>query len=389
MNIRIAVIVLSILPSSLLAQLVQKSLFHLPDTGEETSYTNSFGEDSDFSIYPPSFQINSDATVLDEHTKLQWQRADGGEMTIENARLYCDTLTLGGFNDWRLPTAIEAFSILNHQFTNPSLDVSVFTSSAAEYWWTSSKQVNDSTRIWVTNAGGGIGNHPKSETISAGGNKRFHVRAVRSDWPVETVEHFVSNANASVSDQLSGLVWQQMALPDSMTWESALQFADTCTFAGINNWRLPNIKELQSLSNPSLINPTINPAYFPNIGLLHYWSSTTLPNQTSKAWYLDTHFGITTYQVKTAKLSIILVSGNDSLVLSLPEIKNQLNAFPNPFTQTIHVKENTLYYLMDAQGRCIYQGYELEKQDLSALPSGIYILKNNCSNSPAQYLIKE
>ena len=33
--------------------------------------------------------------------------------------------------------------------------------------------------IWAVNAGGGIGPHPKMETLSAGGARRFHVRCVR------------------------------------------------------------------------------------------------------------------------------------------------------------------------------------------------------------------
>ncbi|MEI7802797.1 MAG: DUF1566 domain-containing protein, partial [Bacteroidota bacterium] len=186
------------------SQNINKTMLRLPDTGETTSYTNTFGEDNDYTINPPFFLLNGNGTVTDTVTGLIWQQTDGGEMTIENAHQYCDTLTLGGYNDWRLPTAHESFSILNQQFANPALDNSVFITTDAEYWWTGTFQINDSSKVWVTNAGGGIGNHPKSETISAGGNKKFHVRAVRDiNIPSLIPNHFTDNGDGTVTDNLT------------------------------------------------------------------------------------------------------------------------------------------------------------------------------------------
>ncbi|HRH36418.1 MAG TPA: DUF1566 domain-containing protein, partial [Catalimonadaceae bacterium] len=112
----------------------------LPDTGEVNSYTTTFGEDHDYLVNPPGFTVNGNGTVTDTITSLVWQWVDGGEMTIENALVFADTATIGGFTDWRLPTAGESFSILNHQKANPALETSVFPSTSAEYWWTSDRQ---------------------------------------------------------------------------------------------------------------------------------------------------------------------------------------------------------------------------------------------------------
>ena len=90
-------------------------------------------------------------------------------MTIESAMIYVDTLTVGGYTDWRLPNAHEAFSIMDLSANNPALDLNAFAPTDAEYWWTSDRQANDSNKGVGDNAGGGIGNHPKSETIGAGG----------------------------------------------------------------------------------------------------------------------------------------------------------------------------------------------------------------------------
>jgi hypothetical protein len=300
------------------AQSTTKTMKHLPDTGETTSYTNTFGEDADFTIYPPFFLINGNGTVTDTVTGLMWQQIDGGEMTIENAIIYCDTLTLGGYTDWRLPTAHEAFSIQNMQYTNPSLNTSVFPVTGAEYWWSSNKQSNDANKVWCTNAGGGIGNHPKTETISAGGTKKIHVRAVRGIFvPITITNHFTDNGNGTITDNVTDLVWQKLHSTDSLTWEQSLTYADTATIGGYSDWRLPNIKELHSLNDENFVNPSVNNAFFSNVGVNKFWSSTSLPNQTTKAWYLSTQFGITTYDAKTVKHYIYCVRGDQSTTLPL------------------------------------------------------------------------
>jgi hypothetical protein len=67
----------------------------------------------DYLINAPSYKINGNGTITDNVTGLMWQQTDGGEMTFERALVYCDTLTLAGYTDWRLPTNHELFSILN------------------------------------------------------------------------------------------------------------------------------------------------------------------------------------------------------------------------------------------------------------------------------------
>ncbi len=371
-----------LISTSAVGQSVIKTMKRLPDTGETSSYTSTFGEDNDYTINAPYFINNGDGTVTDTVTGLMWQKTDGGEMTIERAVNYCDTLTLGGHSDWRLPLPHEGFSILNHQHANPAIDVSVFTTTTAQYWWSSVRQANDTTKIWVTNAGGGVGNHPKTETISAGGTKIFSTRAVRDVTSPPTIpNHFTNNGNGTITDNLTGLIWQKIVYSDSITWEQALTYADTLTLNGNTDWRLPNIKELESISDESLINPSINRTFFTSMVTNKYWSSTTLPNQTAKAWYLDTQFGITTYDAKTVRHYLICVRGNTSLAIGINQLSNnkrQYNVFPNPFTAKISIENsnsNTETELWNCIGQLIYSGRNIESQDFSSLAKGIYFLK--------------
>ena len=361
-----------------LAQPIIKTMKRLPDTGENTSYTTTFGEDNDYTINAPYFTVLSSGVVLDTVTGLMWQQVDAGEMTIDKAIVYCDTLILAGFTNWRLPSAHEAFSILNHQYANPSLLSTVFPVSLAEYWWTADRQYNDTNKIWATNAGGGIGNHPRTETISAGGTKKFHVRAVRDVVSPTTVANaFTDNGNQTITDNLTQLVWQKNPRIDSMTWEDALQYADTFQLAGYTDWRLPNIKELQSINDEKRGSPSINKTFFPTAITGKYFSSTTLPNQTTKAWYLDTQYGITTYQYKTVKLNVVLVRGDGTITTGVNSIQHKIETIilPNPVHTTFELFPTSHLYnvqVLNAIGTLVLNLHQVNQIDLSNFANGWY-----------------
>lgn len=293
----------------------------IPDTGQTASYTSTKGEDSDYLINPSSYKDNGDGTITDYVTGLLWQKADGGEMTFENAVNYCNNLILGGYSDWRLPTSHELFNINQFDNVNPALNTNYFTKTAAEYWWTSETRVDDATRVWVVNAGGGVGAHPKSETQSAGGSKLFHVRAVRDLYTITfSVTHFTDNGDGTITDNYTGLVWQKIQSPNTYTWEEALNYAGSFSLAGKTNWRIPNIKELFSLNKETLAKPSINNNYFPNVSSGNFWSSTSLVQNSTKAWDINVDYGIVSYNDKATKENILLVrGGNDNAYLGITE----------------------------------------------------------------------
>ena len=376
------------------AQSSTKTINLLPDTGQTSSYTSTFGEDNDYTINSPSYTNNGNGTITDNVTGLMWQQVDGGEMTIENATTYCNNLVLGGFSDWRLPSPMESFSILNHQNNNPAMNTAFFTASLAEYWWTNTYQAGDITKVWCTNAGGGIGNHPKSETISAGGIKKFHVRAIRNiAIPTTIANHFTDNGNGTITDNLTQLVWQKVPNTTPQTWENALAYAENLSLGTATDWRLPNIKELQSLNEESVTNPSVNVAFFSAIGVHNYWSATSLPNQTTKAWYWNTQFGITTYDTKTNTNYVICVKGNPStLALNTVDSKSKIKVYPNPFSSKINIDFSTgneIYELYDATGQQVFIGKNIDKQDFSNMAKGTYLLKIMGEATSKHKLIKQ
>jgi len=379
----------ALLPHFGQAQSVVRTIKKLPDTGQNTSYTNTFGEDNDYSINPQKFSVKN-GIVMDSVTTLNWQQTDGGEMIFDNAKNYCDTLTFGGFTDWRLPHPDEAFSILNFQTPSPAIDSKYFTKTGAEYWWTSALQVNDATKAWVTNAGGGIGNHLKTETISAGGTKKIHARCVRETQSSVTITaRFLDNGDGTILDRLTDLTWEKSINQTAVTWEDAILYSEGLTLGGNSDWRLPNVKEIRSLSDENKVQPSVNNTMFSGVTITKYWSSTSLPNQSTKAWYLDNNFGITTYDVKTATHSVWAVRGGTTSASSnTAQIqKPEIHYYPNPFNENIVIESKipiAKIQIHDIIGRIIgtYQtemsskGIDeviLNQEDIKNLPTGQYV----------------
>ncbi|VAX13889.1 hypothetical protein MNBD_GAMMA24-627 [hydrothermal vent metagenome] len=110
------------------------------------------------------------------------------------------------------------------------------------------------------------------------------------------------HANGTVTDRQTGLMWKQCAeglsgaecatgKAATLTWQQALQRSSTLNvsggFAGHTDWRLPNLKELQSLREVSCYSPAINTTIFPSTGGLSvFWSSSPGANVSNNAWYV-------------------------------------------------------------------------------------------------------
>lgn len=367
-----------------------RTMKKLPDTGQTGDYTKTFGEDSDYSINPMYYSVQNAQVAIDTVTGLMWQRTDGGEMTIENARIYADTVKISGYTDWRLPSAQESFSLMHLDKMNPAMDGTVFSPSGAEYWWTSEQRSNDPGRIWVTNSGGGIGPHLKTETKSAGGTKKIHARVVRNTSSPQPEVHFTDNGDGTVSDHFTGLMWQKMPTADTITWEKALQNAENLSLAGYNDWRLPNIKELNSINDETRNAPSVNTGLFSGVKSGRYWSSTTQKGQTGNAWFIDfQNFGLTSYFAKNKGYYTICVRNYSKSTAVFEQEKFNFSIFPNPTNSVVNIRwENEMVSrirVYNTSGSIVaeFPSVGLDAQiDLSNLPRGKYVLsfidQRNC-----------
>ena len=117
-------------------------------------------------------------------------------------------------------------------------------------------------------------------------------------WPNP---RFTDNGNGTVTDNLTGLIWLKNAnCFGTRIWATALNDANTLNSgecgltdgSAEGNWRLPNIKELQSLVDFGRSGPAL-PSGHPFSGVLssYYWSSSSGADGTSNAWYLNLSIG--------------------------------------------------------------------------------------------------
>ena len=102
-------------------------------------------------------------------------------------------------------------------------------------------------------------------------------------WPIP---RFTDNEDGTATDNLTGLMWSKDAnIYGLQTWTDALALCDSCTVGGYADWRLPNIRELQSLMDYERLDPALPSGYpFTNVWFDFYWSSTTYIKAPSCAW---------------------------------------------------------------------------------------------------------
>lgn len=93
---------------------------------------------------------NDDGTVTDLATALIWQQQDDGlRRTQANAITYCESLSLAGNTDWRLPNIKELFSIVDHRVDSPAIDERAFLNTVSASYWTSTASANRPDRPLV------------------------------------------------------------------------------------------------------------------------------------------------------------------------------------------------------------------------------------------------
>ena len=105
-------------------------------------------------------------------------------------------------------------------------------------------------------------------------------------WPNPRFTAGTGATAACVTDNLTGLMW--MGTPDSFpsTWTNALVIANGLTLCGFSDWRLPNINELESLTNSETADLAafLNAQGFSGVPSQSYWSSSSYAFDTSRAW---------------------------------------------------------------------------------------------------------
>lgn len=292
------------------------------------------GQDGEFRygrVWPsPRFVVHGD-TVIDKLTDLVWSRdANPLEfpLTWPNALQAVARLNAegyAGYTDWRLPNRRELRSLMSFDARKPALPTGhPFENVFLGWYWSSTSAAIDPDYAWYV--------HMEGARMFYGRKDQYYLV-----WPVRGGESAIVLATGqcrcydvvggeidcagsgqdgelrkglalptprfrqevnTVVDLLTGLRWLQNANVSGVPvdWQNALiavQELNRQRVAGITDWRLPNINELEALVDCSFHSPALTGDHpFTDVQEV-YWSATTSFFETDWSWALYMHKGAT------------------------------------------------------------------------------------------------
>ncbi len=297
-----------------------------------------YGQDGNYRGFPQSYKVNKDGlTVYDNVTTLTWQRGpnlagvtpvSADRMTWAQAQGYPNTLNemkYGGYSDWRIPTIKELYSLVQFNGQDPSnssgsvsglvsfINTDYFPLSyegmraedrdlGAYYVSATTFALNPSEsgaqmQFCVDMFNGEIKGYALLDQDKR--DKTFFVICVRGNKSYG-VNKFQNNGDGTITDNATGLMWMKNDNGAALIWKEALSWVREINdegYQGYNDWRLPNVKELQSIvnyNNAPVRNgkPAIDTKYFSCTQIInekgvsdypYYWTSTTHASDNANA----------------------------------------------------------------------------------------------------------
>ena len=289
--------------------------------------TDFCGQNANYPGTTPSYKDNGDGTITDQVTGLMWSKTpdmdeDGDidandKMTAGEASDFASSYKVGGYTDWRLPTIKELFSLILFNGIDPSgyngsstdglipfIDTDYFDFGYGDVnageriidaqFATNSMYVDGNLLFGVNFADGRIKGYGLQMPFG-GAEKTFYVLYVRGNNTYGEND-FVDNGDGTITDNATGLMWMQDDNNEGLLWKEALNYAEDYEFAGYTDWRLPDVKELQSIvdysrspgtTNSAAIDPLFNCTQITNEAgqndYPYYWSNTTHVNWSQVA----------------------------------------------------------------------------------------------------------
>ena len=114
----------------------------------------------------------------------------------------------------------------------------------------------------------------------------------------------------TVKDNDTGLIWQDNhdAKTIKRDWQGAKEYCQELTLAGYDDWRLPTIKELQSIVDIKRYKPAIKKT-FKYVASMYYWSSSKDVSDVKFAWGVYFGDGNTNGNTRSSECFVRCVRG--------------------------------------------------------------------------------
>jgi hypothetical protein len=225
-----------------------------------------------------------------------------------------NAIALCGFSDWRLPLPEELEELIDFNVIHPApaIDTNWFKDARSGLYWASA---------------------PSSHSHYVSFNAIFsnyafrsdpaHVRLVKGALPSNSGRFIVSINGSEVKDTKTGLTWRRCN--EGASWDGTACSTVNSTFTHEQaliraqsqaGWRLPNAKELLSITDRSYFSPAINTSIFSfpagtpatvNNYVEDYWSSTPSVTQPENAMAARYKWGGITFVSRSSQLYVRLV----------------------------------------------------------------------------------
>jgi len=294
----------------------------------------------------PRFKDNGDGTVTDHLTHLIWlKNADPfKELKWEEALQKTRKLASGshGLNDnssageWRMPNIREMLSLIDYGRYDPIIpDPHPFENVQIALYWTSTSLFPAAHMAWMMTLGIGPtvfdikdslnrtwpvrGNHSlvprtgQQVCFDSNGQPISNPQGTGQDGELRMGKEppnprFTDNGNGTITDNLTELVWLKDANAFGFrVWDEALALCNSLGSgkAGLTDkskpgdWRLPNIREVESLVDYNKFGPSLpdgNP--FQNVRPSSYWTSTSVDGAPTEALFLIFGVGPSIFESK-------------------------------------------------------------------------------------------
>jgi len=305
------------------------------------------------------FTDNMNGTITDELTGLKWAQdahAPGPAACSPNVfknwqqalfHIGClNTTSYLGFNDWRLPNIVELESLGNAQDSTPTVWLSGqgFSNVLTETYWSSTTIIKNKNRAWGVLMRLSLLQNTSLSNKTVGGSV-WPVRGATALpaklWQTGQAEcydvsgavvacggtgqdgdtlagvsqpstRFIDNLDETVNDDFTGLMWTRDAISPGpvacnpgtrKSWQEALDYAaclNANNYLTYNDWRLPNRKEIFSITDFSTADPAFPSSPFINVPTTNgFWTSTSDISEPDKAWFAGAQSGALNSNPKT------------------------------------------------------------------------------------------
>lgn len=179
---------------------------------------------------------------------------------------------------WRLPTPQELVFLCDYSKTGGVIDAMVAAVSTGVAF--TNTPVDGGSVVWGVNLATGETDNTVSQ--SAAPRPQFFVSGD------EISASLVDNLDGTITNTTTGLMYSSV-ITSTDTWSNCISAAEASSYAGYSDWRMPNIKELQTILeyDDSVSTSALDSAFFTTAAGTILWTSTTYAGDTAKAWAIS------------------------------------------------------------------------------------------------------